>query len=978
MGLVYLLFFGSGFAALVYQLLWFRHFGFVFGNTVFAATTVITAFMIGLAWGARFWGARADRMRHPLRTFALLELAVGLYAAAMPLVIGLVRESYRWAYLNVTEDFTALTGIRFGMAFLSMLIPTFLMGGTLPVLSRALVRGVEGFSGKLGVLYGVNTMGAATGIVAAGFLLLPALGLTGSNVMAVSINLAVAVGAMLLARRIPALEPELAGEADSRPLSREAWVLAAGIALSGFVALAFEVIWFRALILVFGSTTYSFCTMLGIYLLGVALGPLTLGWLADRTERPGVLFALLQLLIGVYVYLSLFWFDDQAEWLLQYLQTHGLTWGVMSSARFLIAAKFLVVPTFLMGLSFPVAAKALRAFHGRTGDSVGKIYAINTLGDIAGSLAGGFLLLPLLGMNRALVLLAGLSFLSTLVILVLVPARRFARAGLAAVAVLGMVACVVHPPVWTKEIIASGPYFSPWNFIAGDRITLWDRLNSERLVFFQEGLTATASVTLTDDEEFYFSMDGKVEADTSARGMLVQRMIGHLPMLFHPDPKVVMNLGLGAGVTFGSLSCYPVDHLEVVEIESAVTNVARIWGDYNHRVIDNPKATVTINDGRNHLFCTPRLYDVITSDPYEPVVGGASHLFTVDHFRGARARLAAGGIMCQWVPMYEMSREDYFTIIRSFVRVFPESAIFFTGVDSLLIGFRDGMDLNAENVRRKFEIPTVRDSLAEVGIGSPELLLSMYIADLREAPEAHAGRVHTDDRPVIEFSTPRHAINYTTDRNQEVLLDLFNEVPDSFKAGLDEAGRDFITRSHDALRFTLRANVLRTAGDPQGSFDLLAQAHRLAPENPVIRNELAAILRGNAAALRQAGEIEASARTYQNILALVPDDFDAHVQLVSLAMAAGQVDMAAQVVAAARGFYPDSALIRSIEGRVLVSTGRVPEGLAVLEEAARARPEKPGLWDDLARVLEAVGRPLDAEQARVRAEMSRARLFPRR
>jgi spermidine synthase len=964
---VYFLFFVSGFSALVYEMLWFRHLGFIFGNTVYAATTVVSAFMTGLGIGAWYAGRRAATLKRPVRTFGLLELGIGAYALAMPFLFHGVRLAYRAMYLQA-GDSMALTPLRFVMAFAVMLVPTICMGATLPILSQALLRRYEDFGRKLGWLYGLNTLGAASGVLAAGYVLIPGLGLTGASLVAVAGNVLIALVAMFWGEKwAPTPSDAEAGEGTGARARH--WPLFAAMAMAGFVALAFEVLWFRTLILVFGSTTYSFCAMLAVYLAGIAIGPLLFGAVVDRVKSGMLLFAALELGIAAYAIFSMRLFNGQAEFLLQWLVDRGFTWPSLVSAQFLIALKFMLVPTLCMGLAFAAAVKVLRAALAESSRAVAAMYAWNTAGCVAGTLAAGFWLLPAFGLERSLTLMAAVTALFGAVLAIRAGGGVMRRAAGAAAGLALAAVALVHPPEWDRQLLAAGPYFSPWNFVTDGRVTLRERLASERLLFYKEGVTATASATATDDGDLYFSMDGKVEADTSPRGMVVQRMIGHLPMLFHPNPKVVMNLGYGAGVTFGALGCYPVDHLEVVEIEPAVTNIVNIWAEHNDGIGARQDKIVTINDGRNHLFCTPIKYDVITSDPFEPVVSGASHLFTVEHFAQAKDKLADGGIMGQWVPMYEMSERDFLTILRSFVHVFPRSAIFFTGGDTMMLGFTGEMKLDAEAVRAKFAIPAVSNSLAGVGFTKPEMILGMLVAEMgRGADFVGEGPLNTDGHPLIEFSVPKSAVKYTVDQNQRVLLDNFTEIPQAFLDVFDKDRQVVLKDQHEALRLALQANLMRAEGDEVGAFNLLGKAHEIAPDNPVIINELSAGATSLATALMNGDQLQQASQLFQYALTINPAEFSAIVNLVSLAMMANNAPYAGQVLDQGLAIYPDSASLLALKGKWFATIGNPNAAVPLYERAVELLPWRPELWSDFSYLQHVLGNNGLAERYREQAE----------
>lgn len=972
------LFFVSGCAALIYELLWFRQLGFIFGNTVYAATAVVTAFMTGLALGSLWIGRISAVCKRPLLWFAAFETCIGMYALLMPTLFVGIRLAYRWLYQDVSADLPTLMVFRFVLALIVMLFPTFLMGATLPLLARCLPSDGESFGRRLGWLYGVNTIGAVTGIVAGGFFLLPLIGLNWSNVAAAASNFAVAGMALLLMRgsasRVESVYEAPTGNRDNRQV-RLALI---GTLLAGFLALGFEVLWFRALVLVFGSTTYSFSVMLATFLAGIGLGSVVFGRLCDRFARPLVWLGVAQLISGAATLVALRSFDHQPEFLVQHLIEQGFEWRNLLVGQIAITAKSLMVPTLMMGLTFTATSKALQQIFGDPARAISLGYSWNTVGCVLGSLCAGFLLLPAAGLQLSLYTLAILACIVGAAYFVATIDRTWIRWSAATFAILLAATLAVPRVPWCREVLAAGAYFSPWNFVRDGKLAFAERLNSEELLFYREGTTATASVTRTDDMSLYFSMDGKVEADTTPRGMVVQRMIGHLPMLFHPNPKAVMNLGLGAGVTFGSLSCYPVDHLEVVEIEPAVTNVARIWNAYNHAVIEKTNAIVTINDGRNHLFCTPIKYDVITSDPFEPVVGGASHLFTVEHFRQARARLNPDGIMCQWVPMYEMSRHDFLTIIRSFVHIYPDSALFFTGLDVVMLGFNNKVHLDIRDVRAKFSIPSVSNSLADVGFTSPEAIMGMYVSDMGRAEKLTGpGPLNSDTLPIIEFSTPKSAVHFTAEQNQQVLLDNFTPLPAALLANSDTNSITAMNNEHDALRLALEASILRNAGRSDDSFVTLKKARDLAPANPVIRNELTAMLVSSADNLLIQGQLEDASHQFQTALQLNPREFWALFHMITLAMQANRPDYARATLDHALAAYPESPLIWMQKAKFELTTSDVASARKSMDHAITLAPTKPRVWTEAALLYTAMNLPEKAAEARAIAERQRRARLPR-
>lgn len=960
MFLISVIFFFSGLSALVYQLLWMRHLGFIFGNTVYATATVLFAFMGGLAIGSHLFGRFAERLRQPVKWFAALEWIIAAYALALPLIFVGVQHVYKFAHNHISEDLVFLTPFRFVIAVLILLVPTICMGGTLPVMVRGLARSETNFGLRLGWLYGINTLGAVAGVFLAGFFLIERIGLTHTNILAVATDALAGAGAWILSGRFLAPRPE---GSSVRPrfkwslLTFETRFAVVVATLCGGLSLALEVIWFRALILVFGSTTYSFTVMLGVFLLGMSIGSFLIALVLDRMRQWLPLLAGLVAAIGLYTLWSLYTFERSPEFLLDHLLKHDFSWAAMTRARFYIALSHLAVPALLFGAAFTTATRMVRHETESSSGATGFVYALDTVGAVFGAFAGGFLLLPALGMANSLFLIAVIALTAGFASLIIwggVPIIR----GLSAATVAAVIALLVlWPPVWNPSMLAAGAFYAPFNFVRNGRVVLREMIIGDRLLYYEEALASTVSVHIGDNEIKFFCVDGKTEADQTPRSMVLQRMIGHLPMLFHPNAEKAVNIGLGAGVSFGALSTHPLRHLEVVEIEPAVQHAARIWGSLNHNVLDHPDAIITINDGRNHLFATTNIYDVITADPFEPIVAGAAYLYTADYFMLAHDRLKPDGIMAQYLPLYEMSLDDYLMIARSFVSVFPNTALFFTGFDTILLGFKGEAQANAEVLRRNFDIPFVRESLSDIGFTSPEMILSMFVADLSQKLEfVGAGPLNTDEYPHIEFSVPRSALRYVTDENQAALLEHFTPIPSAWLEGLDEETADRLQHEHEAVRLMLRAAILRAEDQTDEAYRLLSQAHRIAPENPVVKNEMVAMLVVSGQNLMRAGHNDEAVVQFQTALRLDPRDFWSLYNAVELGMRANQIQFAGDVLEHALNEYPDSPLMMGLNGKFLFTAGEEEAGLDWLVRATEIQPNSLRLWSDLRLLARMAGR----------------------
>ncbi|VGO16115.1 Polyamine aminopropyltransferase [Pontiella desulfatans] len=972
-----LLFFFSGIAALTYEVLWVRHLGHIFGNTVYAAATVMMTYMFGLALGSHFAGKWAAKIKKPVQMFGILEVATAFYALCVPLIFKLIQVLYRFFALHVSDSFAVLTVVRVVLALVLLLIPTAMMGATLPVLSKGFLTRVERFGSRLGILYGVNTLGAVSGVLLAGFVFIPKLGMSLTNVVAVCLDASVGFIAIYLSRTMDS-SPEIAEaiklEAQLDKGSFKRGKVATGLLLaigaSGFLSLAFEVVWFRALILVFGSTTYSFSAMLGVFLIGLSIGSMIISRFADKAKRPAAIFGAAAMLTGIYSLVSMGWFTLMPEYLLESLMLKGTPgWGRMIMLKFMITLIFLLVPTILFGASFTAAVKAIRAAMNSSPRAVGEAAMFNTIGAALGAFFGGFILLPAIGMEKSLIVCAFLILALGLALSLTSATAKWAKILAVVVAVLALVGTLISPPHWDKQIMSSGPYFGPWNYVKDGKVTLMEQLRQFRLLYFNEGITSTISVVKDSNEDLMYCSQGKVEADTSERSMMLQRMMGHLPMLFHPSPQRAVNIGLGAGVTFGAVSCYPAEHLEVVEFEPSVVNIARVWGERNHNVVDKPNVTVTINDGRNHLFVGGEPYDVITSDPFEPVMAGAANLYTVDFFELAKSRLAEGGIMAQYLPLYELSYEDYSMIMRSFAKVFPDALLFFTGFDSIMLGGKGDLALTLPVAKEKFEILEVRASLADVGFTKPEMLLSMFVARLSD--DVHLfreGKLNTDNHPYVEFAAPKSTFRYTPDENQQTLLENYSPMPKFLLEGLDEEQKKIVQDSHKAMRMMLEANIFRAQENYKKNINLLMEAAKLAPENPVIANELGSSLMISANSVAAAGYAQQAVLQYELALKYKPNEFNAIYRLVNLNMRLQNLEKANQYLEEGLRRFPDSPLFIALRGRIKGTLGDFQGAATDINVAIEMLPEYVDFWVDYEKALRVLGDAKGANEAKRQIE----------
>ncbi|HSG80604.1 MAG TPA: fused MFS/spermidine synthase [Gemmatimonadota bacterium] len=791
------LFFVSGSTALVYEVVWLRSLLLVFGSTTFAASTVLTSFMAGLAAGSWGIGRWIDGRGRPLLVYGVLEIGIGLYALASPHLFQAVEPLYRVLWVGLDPPPLLFALARFALCFLVLFLPTALMGGTLPALSRFAAGLPQGMVGSVGRLYGLNTLGAFGGTLLAGFLLLPGFGLTTTLGLTAGVNIVVgllSVGIAVAAAKGGEESAQNAGVA----VSDDGWkapVVASRLrrrlivicfALTGCAALVLEVAWTRVLTLVIGPSVYAFSLMLAGFLGGLGLGALIFSWVMDRFRwRGSEPFVALSMTAGLFAFVTLLAF---ARLPLLYASLFQ-RWDAIADPRALFSVGALVsgcviLPaTLAMGGLFPAALEAFGIERGAAGRDVGALYAANGGGAIIGAFAGGFLFIPTLGLQGTVLAAA---WLYLLVAGGMAWATRAApRAKWLAPAVLLMGPLLfASAPSWDRALMSSGVY----HYLVGEDGTVsieeYERsLETYDILFYEEGLISTILVArevgvyehLGDSgrvPSVLLVTGGKVDA-SSVHDMPTQILSAHLPLLLHPAPKRVAVIGLASGTTAGSALRHDLESLDVVEIEPAVVTASHQFDFVNGRPLEDPRTRVTVADGRTFLLLEDRRFDVIVSEPSNPWMSGVSNLFTREFFELARERLAQDGIFGQWVQMYGMSPQNLRVLLRTFQSVFPQSFVFNTipYTDLLLIGSADGLVIDPEALQQRIDEPDILADLQRAGVTDAADLLARgrmgpaELATLRGASEI----LNTDDNAFIEFRAPLDLYRSTRAANEQQL-----------------------------------------------------------------------------------------------------------------------------------------------------------------------------------------------------------------
>jgi spermidine synthase len=740
------LFFVSGACGLVYQVLWLRLLGLVFGVTVYAASTVWASFMAGLGLGSVLGGLMADRASRPLVWFGAAEMLIGVSALATPGALEGLREAYATLYPSLPQSLAAVTLARAVIAFAVLLVPAALMGMTLPLVVRSSLFTGDELGSRVGLLYGANTAGAIVGTLAAGAYLVPTLGIFRTFLAAASANLVVGLSALAVAavtghapgRGGPPSAVAMAASDGDRPIpDRVRHLVLVVFAVSGFATLALEVVWFRVITLIVRPTVYSFAGMLATVLLGIAVGSWLVTPLMRRNWNWVAILAVVEIVMSLAAVCSLVTLNQVPR--LQHWLDPYLTALMPAYFSFvLLTCVPAILPTcLLMGVAFPIG---LRLWAGgetatlrRAASRIGLFYSLNVCGAILGSLAAGFVLLPQLGSRRALVTVATLIFAAGMVLLLASPARRAWR--LAGV------------------VVSTAAFFTlSWRVADPFDAFLALRFPHDEIVWREEGVQATVSVHRRDGI-LRLHLEGNHQASDEGGMVSVHRRIGHLPLAVHPNPRRVLVIGLGGGATAGAVSLHEGVDVDVVELSRSVVRASEYFRHVNYDLLRRPNVRVLVDDGRNYLMLTRWRYDVITADIILPLYAGSNNVYAAEYFRLVRRALNPGGLALQWVAGTEA---EYKTIMRTFLSVFPHTTLWADG--SLMLGSLEPLRLRRGDVTWKLQLEGRREALAQLGVRSFEDLLGLYVAGPDELRRfVGSGPILTDDRPLVEYflSLPR-------------------------------------------------------------------------------------------------------------------------------------------------------------------------------------------------------------------------------
>lgn len=780
-----LLFLGSGFSALIYELVWFQLLELVVGSSAVSLGILLSVFMGGLGLGSLLLAKLAPEREHPFRVYAFLELGLAIAGILVLFEIPL----FGRLSLGSGSQGAASLIVRALMAGLSLLPPTVLMGATLPAIARW-VRATPRGIGWLGRLYAGNIAGGILGCLLAGFFLLRSFDVWVAAAVAVAVNLCASALAFRLAARAPrSNEPALAAV----PQPHRGRSIAPGvlwtIALSGLCALAGEVVWTRLLAMMLGPTVFTFSIILAVYLLGLGVGSGIGSLIARESPRPARALGRCQALLGIAIAWAAFMVNGSLPyWPPPFTQSPWITFQ-LDMARSLWA---LLPATVLWGASFPLALAAGASDTGDPARWVGRVYAANTLGSILGALVFTLWIIPSFGTHAAQQVMVALSMGAGLWLLgsPLARERRSAWGWLGALGGVALgVALVVKLPEVPDDVIALGRYVSWGMARPGGTANV---AQDPRILYRGEGLTSSVAVSENGGVRL-FHVSGKVEASTYPDDMRLQRMLGHLPALMQGAPRSVLVVGCGAGVTAGTFTRYPsVRRIVICEIEPLVPRrVAPYFAAENYGVVSDPRVEIVYDDARHYILTSREKFDVITSDPIHPWVSGSATLYSRDYFDLVRRHLNPGGTVSQWVPIYEAGEKSVRGEIATFLSVFPQATLWANrnhagGEDLVMLGTTSQPAFDLDGIDQQWQSPEgaeIARSLKDVGFRTPLDLFGTYVGrgpDL--APWVAGAEVDRDPKPWLQYQA---GLDSYTQQTVDVLAKLlpYRRFPEDLFVG---------------------------------------------------------------------------------------------------------------------------------------------------------------------------------------------------
>ncbi|MFI5253445.1 MAG: fused MFS/spermidine synthase [Bacteroidota bacterium] len=769
--IVIVLFILSGICGLIYEVVWSKYLSLFIGNTGYSIMIVLATFMGGLALGSYYWGKYADLSPNRLKLYGMLELAIGIYCLFYPVIIGICEKIFVAAAtgLNAASDQVVLLLLKFLLSFTTLIIPTFFMGGTLPVLTKYLTRTIRDTGKGVAILYYINSAGAVIGAGLAGFFLIRLYSLDGAVVIAAVLNLCVGSVALFMSTKTSnEFVPEIQS-IKSTPKPIESFshlrirlaILTA--ACSGFIAMIYELTWMRLLSNILGSSTYSFSLMLIAFISGITLGSWIVSLIIGRIKNLTSFLGLCQLGTAISMIGTLPFYERLPYYLFRlstYFSNTPSHFPYFLFCEFFFCLLIMIIPTTLSGMSLPIASRIASNDIRLLGKSVGGIFSINTIGTVVGALATGLLFMPQLGVKTTIELGVSINILLGFFILHYDGSlSRYWRIGIAVFIVVISIGYRLEFPTWDRSVTITGIF----RCLFQDHFNSFDDLKSRfsaglKILWYKEGMNANVAVTegaFKDGYQKTLFINGKADAST-ASDLGTQILLAQIPLMIVPDDGDALVIGLGSGITCGSALQHPIHSLDCVELCSEVVECNSFFENENNHFMQDPRVKIYIDDAITYLKVTSQKYDYIMSEPTNPWIAGVGNLFTREFFSLTKSHLRQGGVLAQWFHTYDMNDDIFKLIMRTLSESFQFVSIWRTlPYDVVILASDNPIPLDRNLLDTKFGRASIRGELARIKILDVPTLLSTQLTSHMNPPELFGeGDVNTEKKPLLEYLAP--------------------------------------------------------------------------------------------------------------------------------------------------------------------------------------------------------------------------------
>jgi len=763
---IYILFFLSGITGLVYEVTWTRMLTTVFGSTTYAISSVLTAFMGGLAIGSYVIGRYIENKKNQILIYAFLEAGIGLTAFLLPVVFSALDSLYPIIYEHTTSHVWFLVFSKVVLSLLVLFVPTFLMGGTLPVLCKLFIKSPKESGRQVAILYAINTIGAAIGSFITGFFLIEFLGISKTIQVVAIINFILAIAFFILNFYYKKSEYDIKKTAsttmtskqEKKSLSNEKFhpyysiLLLLGFALAGFISLSYEVLWTRLLVFKLKMTVYAFSIMLTTFLVGIGIGSVVVAIIEkfNLIKNHSKVFGIVQILVGLAGLSTIILFSQIDSYpifdIVGFFKS-TLSWKKLIFTEILLSAMIMLVPTILMGMTFPLISRIFTQNVKVVGKTIGTIYAINTVGCILGSFFTGFFLVKIFGTQKTIVLISLIALIIGTAIVVfnsqgIKRPKKTQKISIVFLIVMWLIALSVI--LWLPKDLLFNYY----------NIYEEQAFKDTKIIYANEGIECVTTVHQYPGGYRGISTSSVNVAGTHYTHRTTQKLQAHIPMLIHPNPKEVLQIGFGSGETSHIVTTYDIKQLDLVDISKEVIETStKYFNDINKNVASNHKFNPIIMDGANYIYLTKKKYDLILNDASWPGYTGCSALYSKDYFENAKKRLKKGGIMTSWFPIVE--GEEFRILLKTFHSVFPHVSIWLSmthvNKHALIVGSLEKIEIDCVKFMKRFKQYAQAD-LKSVDLDNPLYFLDTYIMDetvfdslLQSTP------IHTLNHPILEF-----------------------------------------------------------------------------------------------------------------------------------------------------------------------------------------------------------------------------------